>query len=63
MSDKTYTAEELRRLKSLTDQERLDRMTEEELERNARNDPDSAVPDDEQLRRFRKVKKDDAKQG
>ncbi|HEX7689598.1 MAG TPA: hypothetical protein VF453_17960 [Burkholderiaceae bacterium] len=60
MPEKSYTLEELRKLKSLTDQERLDRMTEEEIDRNAREDPDSVVLDDEQLERLRKVEKHDA---
>lgn len=60
MNDKTYTAEELERLKSRTDQRRLDKMSEEEIERNARSDPDALPPDDEQLKQFKKVRKHDA---
>ena len=38
-----------------TDYERLKKMTEEEIERNAENDPDAPLQSDEDLKRFKRV--------
>ena len=57
MANKTYTEEEAKLLEDKTDYERLDKMTEEEVEENAKSDPDSLSPTDEQLKKFRRVKK------
>lgn len=38
-----------------TDYERLKKMTEEEVEENAKNDPDAPLLTDEELKKFRKV--------
>ena len=57
MSTKKYTEEELKKLKDETDYERLDSMTNEEIEENSKSDPDSLSPSDEDLAKFKKVKK------
>jgi len=59
MTSKTYTEEEIKKLKDKTDYERLKNMTEEEIERNAESDPDSLTPTEEQLKKFKKVKPDE----
>lgn len=55
MTDKSYTLEELQKLKSRTDYERLKNMTDEEIEQAAKDDPDSALPSEEELKKFKKV--------
>lgn len=61
MSDKSYTLEQIKKLKSKTNYERLKNMTDEEVERAAKDDPDSALPTDEELKEFKRVKKHDEK--
>lgn len=61
MSEKTYSLEDLKKLKSKTDYERLKKMTDEEIERAAEEDPDSALPTDEELKKFKRVKPDEKK--
>ncbi|WHI45054.1 hypothetical protein [Microbulbifer sp. VAAF005] len=57
MSIKKYTQEEVKDLKDLTDYERQKRMTEEEIEKGAKTDPDALTPTEEDLKKFRKVKR------
>jgi len=57
MSIKKYTEEELKELKDKTDYDRLKEMTDEEIEENSQTDKDSESPTDEQLEKFKKVKK------
>ena len=59
MISKTYTEEEIKKLKDKTDYERLKNMTDDEIERNAESDPDALTPTDEQLKKFKKVKPDE----
>jgi len=59
VTTKKYTEEEAKSLEDKTDYERLKNMTEEEIEENAKSDPDALSPTDEQLKKFRKVKKDE----
>ena len=59
MVDKSYTEDELKNLKSKTDYERLKAMTEEEIEQAAKDDPDSALPTDEELKKFKRVHPND----
>ncbi|AQP98603.1 hypothetical protein B0W48_01590 [Pseudoalteromonas aliena] len=40
-----------------TDYERLKKMTEGEIEENAKDDPDAPLLTDEELKKFKKVKK------
>ena len=42
-------------MKSKTDYERLKNMTDEEIEKAAKEDPDSALPTDEELKKFKRV--------
>lgn len=56
MCDKKYTKAELERLNDKTDYERLKNMSDEEIEENSENDPDSISPTEEQLKKFRKIK-------
>jgi len=55
MSEKTYTLEDLKKLNRKTDYERLKNMTDEEIEKAAKEDPDSALPTDEELKKFKRV--------
>jgi hypothetical protein len=55
MPEKTYTLEELKKLKSKTDYERLKNMTDEDIEKAAKGDPDSALPTGEELKKFKRV--------
>lgn len=48
---------DLGKVKSKTDVERLKKMTDEEIEEAARQDPDSAVPTDEELEEFRPARR------
>jgi len=59
MNDKTYTEDELKKIKSETDYERLKNMTDEEIEQAAKDDPDSALPTDEELKKFKRVNPND----
>jgi len=56
---KRYTEDELKKIKDRTDYERLKNMSEEEIEENSKSDPDALTPTDEQLEKFKKVKKDE----
>lgn len=57
MSIKKYTEEELNKLKDETDYERVKNMSDEEVEQNSKSDQDSLSPTDEELEKFKKVKK------
>ena len=59
MSEKKYSEKEAKALKDRTDYERLKNMTDEEVEENSENDPESLSPTDEQMKKFKKVRKDD----
>ena len=48
------TQEEAHRTKGVTDAEKLRQKTDEEIEEAARNDPDSALPTEEQLKEFKR---------
>ncbi len=58
MVDERYTEEEAKLLEDKTDYARLDKMTDEEIEENSKSDPDALSPTNEQLKKFRRVKKD-----
>jgi len=57
MSIKKYTEEELNKLDDETDYDRVKKMSDEEIEENAKSDEDSITPSDEELKNFKKVKK------
>ena len=59
MSDKKYTEEQVKGLEDKTDYDRLKDMTDEEIEENSETDPDSLSPTDEQMKKFKKVAKDE----
>jgi hypothetical protein len=48
---------ELKKLKTKTDYDKVDQLTDEEIEKAARKDPDSALPTEEQLKEFRPARK------
>ncbi|PSO78056.1 MAG: hypothetical protein BRC44_11990 [Cyanobacteria bacterium QS_4_48_99] len=49
------TLEQAREMEDLTDWERVDNITEEEIEQNALNDPDNPPLTDEELEQFETV--------
>ena len=49
------TLEQAREMEDLTDQERVDNITEEEIEQNALDDPDNPPLTDEELEQFETV--------
>ena len=57
MPTKKYPDEELKKVKDKTDYGRVNNMTDEETEENATTDDDSKAPTDEELKKFKKVKK------
>ena len=57
MAIKRYTKEQIEAMEDQTDYERLKNMTEEEIEENAKSDPDAQPPTEEQMKKFRKVRK------
>ncbi len=59
MNDKTYTEDEIKKIKSQTDYERLKYMTDEDIEQAAKDDPDSALPTDDELKKFKRVNPDE----
>ena len=59
MITEKYTESEAKNLEDKTDYERLKNMTEEEIEENAKSDQDALSPTDEQMKKFKKVKKDE----
>ncbi len=58
MTMKQYTLEELKKLKGKSDLDRLENMTEKELEEAAKSDPDSAWLTDEELKQFKRPNKE-----
>ena len=57
MSIKKYSKEDLEKMKDLTDYERVKNMTEEEIRENAELDPDVPLQTEEDLKRFKHVKR------
>lgn len=53
-----YTKEELKSIKGKTDHERVASTTDEEIAEQVKNDPDSYLPTDKELKEFKKVNKD-----
>ncbi|WP_205827998.1 hypothetical protein [Microbulbifer sp. SH-1] len=58
MCMKKYSEEELKNLEDKTDYEKVDNLTEEEIEEGSKSDPDSITPSDEDLKKFKKVDKE-----
>jgi hypothetical protein len=59
MTIKKYTEEELEQLKDETNYERLDEMSNEEIESNSISDNDCVTPSKDDLKKFKKVKHND----
>jgi len=57
MPTKRVKLSELKNLKTKTDYDKVDQLTDEEIEKAAREDPDSALPTEEQLAKFRPARK------
>jgi len=60
MAIKKITSEEAKNIKGKTDWEEVDELTDEEIEKAAKSDPDSALPTDEELKKFKRVNKKDS---
>ena len=56
MAIKKITAEQAKKLKGKTNWQEVDEITDEEIERAAKDDPDSALPTNEELDEFKPVK-------
>ncbi len=56
MAIKKISSEEAKKSKGKTDWDKVDALTEEEIEDAAKDDPDSALPTDEELKEFKPVK-------
>ncbi len=57
MTTRKYTKEEIEQMEDLTDYERVNSMSEEEIKKNAESDPDAPLQSEEDLKKFRRVKK------
>ncbi len=58
MTIEKHTRDELDKLKDRSDIERLENMTDEEIEAAAKSDPDNPPLTDEQLKKFKRPKSD-----
>ena len=56
MATKRYKKGDMEKLEDRTDYERVKKMTEDEIRRNAESDPDAPLQSDEDLKRFERVK-------
>jgi hypothetical protein len=52
----TYTKEELKNKKGKTDFEKLRKTTDKDIEEQVKNDPDSAIPTEKELGKFKPAK-------
>jgi len=57
MAIKKYTKEEIEKMKDLTDYERVNEMSEEEIRENAESDPDAPLQSEEDLKRFKPARR------
>ena len=55
MGAKKVRLDEIAKLKGKADQKEFDEPTDEEIEKAAKEDPDSALPTEDELREFEKV--------
>lgn len=53
-----HTKEELKKMKGKTDHVYVNNTSDEKIRRQVENDPDSHMPTDEELKKFKRVKKD-----
>ncbi len=61
MAIKKISAEEAKKQKGKTNWEEVDKITEEEVEKAAKSDPDTNLPTDEELKQFKPIKKKEDK--
>jgi len=57
MSIKKYSKEDLEQMEDLTDYERVNHMTEEEIKENAESDSDAPLQSEDDLKKFQRVKR------
>jgi len=57
MTTKKYTKEEIEQMEDLTDYERVNNMSEEDIRKNAESDPDAPLQSEEDLKKFKRVKR------
>jgi len=57
MTTKKYTKEEIEQMEDLTDYERVNNMSEEDIRKNAKSDPDAPLQSEEDLKKFKRVKR------
>lgn len=53
------TKEEIKKMKGKTDHVYVQNTSDNEIEKQVENDPDSYIPTDEELKKFKQVNKDD----
>ncbi|BBA36083.1 uncharacterized protein sS8_4153 [Methylocaldum marinum] len=54
------TKEEIKKMRGKTDHVYVGNTSDKEIERQVENDPDSYIPTEEELKKFKPVKKDDS---
>lgn len=54
-----YTKEELKQMKGRTDHGYVRDTSDEEIKRQIEKDPDSCLPSEEELKKFRRVNRED----
>jgi len=54
MTIRKITSDEVKSIKGDTDWDEVDNLTDEEIEKAAKSDPDSALPTDEELKGFKR---------
>ena len=57
MTERRIRVSEIRKQIGVTQKEKLDKLTDEEIAAAALDDPDSALPTDEELKGFRPARK------
>ena len=56
MTIKKISADEVKKTKGKTEWDKVDNLTDEEIEKATKDDPDSALPTEEELKEFKRVK-------
>lgn len=54
-----YTKDEIKKLKGKTDLGRVRKTSDEEIKQQVEHDPDSYLPSDEELKKFKPANKED----
>lgn len=55
MAIKKISADEAKKIKGKTDWEKVDDLSDEEIKEAVENDPDTVLPTDEELKKFKRV--------